>query len=141
MAVSGVEAVLEFLRKNGLSDSESALMEDLLEKSELRSADFERFFFPMLPPPPPLKIPSMRRRTEAEDGGAGGGGGGDSSDGSAEEEFVSLVSSATDLCSSGTVPFRFQSLVCFPAKSKCLGQLTHSSSPGGLIASSTSGPT
>lgn len=139
MAVSGVEAVLEFLRKNGLSDSESALMEDLLEKSELRSADFERFFFPMLPPPPPLKIPSMRRRTEAEDGGAGGGG--DSSDGSAEEEFVSLVSSATDLCSSGTVPFRFQSLVCFPAKSKCLGQLTHSSSPGRLIASSTSGPT
>ncbi|KAG5557985.1 hypothetical protein RHGRI_008032 [Rhododendron griersonianum] len=74
MAVSGVEAVLEFLRKNGFSDSESALMEDLLEKSELRSADFERFFFPMLPPPPPpLKIPSMRRRTEAEDVGAGGG--------------------------------------------------------------------
>lgn len=84
------------MRKNGFSDAESALMDDLLDKAELRSADLEKFLFPMLPPPPPpLKIPSLRWRTEADDRG----GGDESSDGSAEE-FVSLVSSTTDLCAS-----------------------------------------
>ncbi|GFY84486.1 protein kinase superfamily protein [Actinidia rufa] len=87
MAVSDIESVLEFLRKNGFSDSESALREDLLEKSKLRSFDFEKFLFPMVPPPPPLKIPAIQRRPEVEEAG-----GGDLSDDSSEE-FVSLCSS------------------------------------------------
>ncbi|KAF5959666.1 hypothetical protein HYC85_000875 [Camellia sinensis] len=82
MSVSGIESVLDFLRKNGFSDSESALMEDLLDKSEFRSFNFEKFIFPMLPPPPP----AIR---QAEDGGD------DSS-----EELVSFCSCTTDLCSS-----------------------------------------
>ncbi|XP_052185866.1 uncharacterized protein LOC127797219 isoform X2 [Diospyros lotus] len=96
MAVSDIEAVLEFLRRNGLSDSESALMEDVLEKPELRSFDFEKFLFPMVPLPPPLKLPGSRRQPE-EDATADvvDSGGDDSS-----EEFVSLGSSTTDLCSS-----------------------------------------
>lgn len=87
MAVSDIEAVLEFLRKNGLSESESALMEDVLEKSELGSVDFQRFLFPMVPPPPALKIPATRipRRELVEEFS-------DSSD-----EFVSLGSSGTNL--------------------------------------------
>ena len=91
MAVSDIESVLEFLRKNGFSDSESALKEDLLEKSKLRSFDFEKFLFPMVPPPPPLKIPAIQRRPEVE-----AAGGGDLSDDSSEE-FVSLCSSGTGL--------------------------------------------
>ncbi|KAI8030548.1 putative serine/threonine-protein kinase dyrk2 [Camellia lanceoleosa] len=82
MSVSGIESVLDFLRKNGFFDSESALMEDLLEQSEFRSFDFEKFIFPMLPPPPP----AIR---QADDGGD------DSS-----EELVSFCSCTTDLCSS-----------------------------------------
>ncbi|XP_059627970.1 uncharacterized protein LOC132270783 [Cornus florida] len=94
MAVSDVEAVLEFLRKNGLSDSESALMEDIYDKSELRAFDYEKFLFPAaFPPPPPLKIPATRHRLEPTDGVA------DSSS-DCSEEFVSLGSSTTELCSS-----------------------------------------
>ncbi|XP_057476831.1 uncharacterized protein LOC130764545 [Actinidia eriantha] len=95
MAVSDVESVLEFLRKNGFSDSESALKEDLLEKSELRSFDFEKFLFPMVPPPPPLKIPAIQRRPEVE----AVAGGVDLSDDSSDE-FVSFCSSTTNACSS-----------------------------------------
>ncbi|KAK6121887.1 hypothetical protein DH2020_044371 [Rehmannia glutinosa] len=61
MAEVEFEAVLEFLRKNGLSECESALMEDIMEKSQLGSSEFEKFFFPMAPPPPPLRIPSASR--------------------------------------------------------------------------------
>lgn len=98
MAVSDIEAVLEFMRKNGLSDSESALMEDILEKPELGSADIQKFLFPMVPPPPPLKIPATRRKQSApeEKGLPEIGSSSDSAD-----EFVSLASSTTDLYSSG----------------------------------------
>ncbi|XAR71926.1 Non-specific serine/threonine protein kinase [Bertholletia excelsa] len=95
MAVSDIEAVLEFLRKNGFSESESALIEDVVEKSELKSFDFEKFLFPMVPPPRPLKIPDSRRRPAAEAGGDGV-----DSDDDSPEEFVSLGSSITDVCSS-----------------------------------------
>ncbi|KAL2555665.1 Protein kinase superfamily protein [Forsythia ovata] len=97
MEAPGVEfeTVLEFLRKNGLSESESALMEDIMEKSQLGASDFEKFLFPMVPAPPPLKLPATRRRplsvVSVDDGG---------SPGSSDEEFVSLGSSATELCSS-----------------------------------------
>ncbi|XP_073042314.1 uncharacterized protein [Primulina eburnea] len=88
------ESVLEFLRKNGLSVSESALMEDVRDKSHLGSSDFEKFLFPMEPPPRPLRIPSSRLLL------FGGDGGGRSSKGSSDDEFVSLGSSTTELCSS-----------------------------------------
>ncbi|XP_073283147.1 uncharacterized protein [Primulina huaijiensis] len=88
------ESVLEFLRKNGLSESESALMEDVRDKSHLGSSDFEKFLFPMEPPPRPLRIPSSRLLP------FGGDGGGGSSKGSSDDEFVSLGSSTTELCSS-----------------------------------------
>lgn len=101
------EAVLEFLRKNGLLESESALMEDVMEKSRLGSSELEKFFFPMAPPPPPLRIPSTRRLPlpqELSDGR-------ESSKGSSDDEFVSLGSSTTELCSSGinvsSFPFSF----------------------------------
>ncbi|OIW04105.1 hypothetical protein TanjilG_00665 [Lupinus angustifolius] len=64
MAVSNdVEAVIEFLRKNGLSEAESALRQDIIEKgssgdADLATFDYENFFFPMVPPPPPVKLRS-----------------------------------------------------------------------------------
>lgn len=100
MAEHELESVLEFLRKNGLSESESALLEDVMEKSQLGSSELERFFFPMPPPPPPLRIPSAHRlllpppRAELSDGTA------DTSKSSSDDEFVSLGSSTTELCSS-----------------------------------------
>lgn len=97
MAVSDVEAVLDFLRKNGFSEAESALKEDMIEKGELGSFDFEKFFFPMVPPPPPVRIPSSLRRSETP-------GGGESSR-SEDDEFVSLGSSTSDVCSSGACSF------------------------------------
>ncbi|XP_059457920.1 uncharacterized protein LOC132187584 [Corylus avellana] len=102
MAVSDVEAVLDFLRKNGFSEAESALKEDMIEKGELGSFDFEKFFFPMVPPPPPVRIPSSLRRSETP-------GGGESSR-SEDDEFVSLGSSTSDVCSSGFInPYGIQS--------------------------------
>lgn len=94
-----LEGVLEFLRKNGLSVSESALMEDIMDKSQLGSSELEKFFFPMPPPPPPLRI----RRPEEPCGGG---------DSSSDDEFVSMGSSTTELCSSGFnfFPFIFKSL-------------------------------
>lgn len=102
MAELKLEAVLEFLRKNGLSECESALMEDIMEKSQVGSSDFEKFCFPMVPPPPPLRIPATRRLPPqfTDDGGG-------SSKGSSDDEFVSLGSSTTDLCSSGTKNYLF----------------------------------
>ncbi|KAL6531087.1 hypothetical protein OROHE_014156 [Orobanche hederae] len=65
-----LEAVLKFLRNNGLSECESALMDDIMEKSQLDSSEFEKFFFPMTPQlPPPLRIPSPRRMRELSEGG------------------------------------------------------------------------
>ncbi|KAK6156135.1 hypothetical protein DH2020_010383 [Rehmannia glutinosa] len=87
MAEVEFEAVLDFLRKNGLSECESALMEDILEKkSQMGSSDFENFLFPMVPTPPPLRIPATRRPPPPQ--------------GSSDDEFVSLGSSTTQLCSS-----------------------------------------
>uniref|UniRef100_A0A5B6YTI5 Putative dual specificity protein kinase CLK1 isoform X1 n=2 Tax=Davidia involucrata TaxID=16924 RepID=A0A5B6YTI5_DAVIN len=96
MAVPDIEAVLDFLRKNGFSESESALMEDIFEKSDFRSFDFEKFLFPMVPPPPPLKIPAAHRRSEA----LGGVVDGDDPSSDSSEEFMSLGSFTSDLCAS-----------------------------------------
>lgn len=98
--LSDIEQVLEFLRKNGLSDSESALMDDILEKSHLASFDFQRFLFPLVPPTiPSVKIPAARLppsppRQMMEE-----------VEGSSDDEFVSLGSSTTDLYSSGDSSF------------------------------------
>ncbi|KAL3834838.1 hypothetical protein ACJIZ3_009574 [Penstemon smallii] len=90
------EAVLEFLRRNGFSECESALMEDVMDKShQLGSSDFQKFLFPMAPLPPTLKIPATRRPPEEV-----GGGGRSSRGSSSDDEFVSLGSSTTELCSS-----------------------------------------
>lgn len=88
MAVSDIKQVLEFLKNNGFSASESALMEDMMEKSELGSFDYERFLFPMNPPPPPLNLISANNHSNSV---------------SSDDEFVSLPSSATDFCSSGNM--------------------------------------
>ncbi|CAA0819365.1 Protein kinase superfamily protein [Striga hermonthica] len=89
MAEVELESVLEFLRKNGLSESESALTEDIIEKSQLASSEFEKFFFPMAPAPPSLRIPELRE------------GGGESSKSLSDDEFVSPAgSSTTELCCS-----------------------------------------
>lgn len=97
MAVSDVEAVLEFLRNNGFSEAESALKEDMIEKSELGSFDFEKFFFPMVPPPPPVRIMSNLRASGILDDGESSR----SDSRSEDDEFVSLGSSTSDVCSSG----------------------------------------
>ncbi|KAG8380816.1 hypothetical protein BUALT_Bualt06G0055800 [Buddleja alternifolia] len=90
-----LEAVLQFLRKNGLSECESALMEDVIDKSlNLGSSDFDKFVFPMVPP---LRIPPTRKPPPPEFTDGGGGG---SSNCSSDDEFVSLGSSTTELYSS-----------------------------------------
>ncbi|KAI9072465.1 hypothetical protein K1719_045577 [Acacia pycnantha] len=86
MAVSDVDAVIEFLRKNGFSEAESALKQDIIEKRDLGSFDYEKFFFPMVPPPPPIRVRSFSRRLPT--------------DCSSEDEFVSLSSSTSNVCSS-----------------------------------------
>ncbi|XP_038885603.1 serine/threonine-protein kinase SRPK isoform X2 [Benincasa hispida] len=99
MAVSDVEAVLDFLRKNGFSEAESALKRDVVEKSELGSFDFEKFFFPMVPAPPPVRIPSTSRKLAARSDGDDDDRSGSNSV-SSDDEFVSLRSSTSDVCSS-----------------------------------------
>ncbi|KAK4351338.1 hypothetical protein RND71_030651 [Anisodus tanguticus] len=64
-------------------------MEDMMEKSELGSLDYERFLFPMTPLPPPLKIPSTCHLDHLISNSV-----------SSDDEFVSLASSTTDFCSS-----------------------------------------
>ncbi|KAK3228959.1 hypothetical protein Dsin_000840 [Dipteronia sinensis] len=92
-----VDAVIEFLRKNGLKEAESALKEDMIEKCDLGSFDFEKFLFPVLPP---VKIPATLRRPDIEEvNGAersGGSASGSSSSPSDDDEFVSLGSSTSD---------------------------------------------
>ncbi|KAG7993249.1 hypothetical protein I3843_02G169300 [Carya illinoinensis] len=106
MAVSDVDAVMDFLRKNGFSYAESSLKEEMIEKDELGSFDFEKFFFPMVPPPPPVKIPSTLRRSEVQ-------GGGESSRSNStfeDDEFVSFGSSSSDVCSSELInPYEIRS--------------------------------
>lgn len=97
-----MEAVFEFLRKNGFSEAESALKRDVVEKSELGSFDFEKFFFPMVPAPPPVRIPSNSRKLAALSAGDGDGEDRSGSNSvSSDDEFVSLRSSTSDVCSSG----------------------------------------
>ncbi|KAK2635393.1 hypothetical protein Ddye_030185 [Dipteronia dyeriana] len=107
-----VEAVIEFLRKNGLKEAESALKEDMIEKCDLGSFDFEKFLFPVLPP---VKIPATLRRPDVEEvNGAersGGSASGSSSDDDDDDEFVSLGSSTSGVCSSSdfTNPYGLRS--------------------------------
>lgn len=89
-----MDAVLEFLRKYGLSESESALRQDVSERGAVASFDFESFVFPMVPPPPPVRIPPSSLRLDAAAAGT------DSSS-VCSDDFVSLRSSATDAYSSG----------------------------------------
>nr|XP_043633999.1 serine/threonine-protein kinase ppk15-like [Erigeron canadensis] len=92
MESSDIESVLNFLRKNHLSISESALIDDLFEKSQLGH----------LLPLPPLKIPAGSRPPPLQTSD------GNSSD---DQDFVSLGSSTTDLCSSEfTNPYGIQTL-------------------------------
>ncbi|KVI09949.1 dual specificity tyrosine-phosphorylation-regulated kinase 4 [Cynara cardunculus var. scolymus] len=101
MEPSDIEAVLNFFRKNHLSVSESALIHDILDKSQLGSSDFHNFLFP--PPLSPLKIPG-RPPPPPEDL--------ETSDDSSDQEFVSLGSSTTDLCSSDlTNPYGLKTLI------------------------------
>lgn len=96
-----MEAVLDFLRKNGFSEAESALKRDMVEKSELGSFDFEKFLFPMVPAPPPVRIPSTSRKLAAlSDGDGDGDDRSGSNSVSSDDEFVSLRSSTSDVCSS-----------------------------------------
>ncbi|KAF6153650.1 hypothetical protein GIB67_027517 [Kingdonia uniflora] len=81
MAVSDVEAVLDFLRNNGLSTSESALRDEILSKGDSISFDFEKFEFPISPTYQPVRI--------AQSDGA------ISSDSSDDDEFVSVDGSTT----------------------------------------------
>lgn len=99
MAVSnGVEAVLDFLRKNGLSQAESALREDIIENSvDLGNFDYEKFFFPMVPPPPPVRLRSFSKPSELAAGDCSK---------SSTDEFVSIGSSASRVSSSGTLKLK-----------------------------------
>ncbi|KAF3433433.1 hypothetical protein FNV43_RR24535 [Rhamnella rubrinervis] len=115
MAVSHVEAVLEFLRKNGFSEAESALKVDMIEKSDLGSFDYEKFLFPMVPPPPPVRIPATTNRSEAPRGRDSSRS--RSSSASSDDEFVSLGSSTSEICSSEfTNPYGIRSTT--PGSSK-----------------------
>ncbi|XP_024177338.2 LOW QUALITY PROTEIN: mitogen-activated protein kinase pmk-3-like [Rosa chinensis] len=96
MAVSDVQAVLEFLKKNGFSEAESALREDMIEKGDLGSFDYEKFLFPMVPAPPPVRIPASFQRSKVP----GLVEVSSSRSSSGDDEFVSVGSSSTNRCSS-----------------------------------------
>lgn len=102
--MASVETVLEFLRKNGLSQAESALREDIIEKTNLASFDFEKFFFPMVPPPPPVKLRSISRSSEfpADEEKFF-----KSNSVSSDEQFVSIGSPSSRVSSLGTIFFLF----------------------------------
>lgn len=92
LAAPDVEAVLDFLRKNGLTDAELALKEDINERNtELGSFDFEKFLFVL----PPVRIPANGRQLEGEGFGGGGERLQPSSGSPSADEFVSLGSSTT----------------------------------------------
>ncbi|XP_065870960.1 uncharacterized protein [Euphorbia lathyris] len=88
---SDIEAVLDFLRLNGLKEAELALKQDMIEKNELGCFDFEKFLFVL----PPVKIPATLRRPEGDVSGFK-----PCSPSGSNEEFVSLGSSTSDFCSS-----------------------------------------
>ncbi|KAL9365211.1 hypothetical protein Peur_043084 [Populus x canadensis] len=91
-AVPDVEAVLDFLRKNGLRDAELALKEDMIERSnELGSFDFEKFLFVL----PPVRVPASVRQLDVEEGGGAVERLGSSSGSPSDDEFVSLGSSTS----------------------------------------------
>lgn len=94
-----MESVLEFLRENGLLQAESTLKDEIAEKGDLGSFDFEKFFFPMMTPPPPVRIPSRPDVGEWDK----------SSGLSSDDQFLSLGSSPSDGCSSG--PYIFHDFV------------------------------
>ncbi|XP_011035935.1 PREDICTED: uncharacterized protein LOC105133583 isoform X2 [Populus euphratica] len=92
LAAPDVEAVLDFLRKNGLKDAELALKEDMNERNtELGSFDFEKFLFVL----PPVRIQANGRLLEVEGFGGGGERLQPSSGSLSADEFVSLGSSTT----------------------------------------------
>ncbi|KAJ6317793.1 hypothetical protein OIU76_013352 [Salix suchowensis] len=92
LAVPDVEAILDFLRKNGLKDAELALKEDMIERSnELGSFDFEKFLFVL----PPVRIPASVRQMNVEDDGGAIERLRSSSASPSEDEFVSLGSSTS----------------------------------------------
>ncbi|XP_038992127.1 muscle M-line assembly protein unc-89-like [Hibiscus syriacus] len=86
--------VIEFLSKNGLKEAVKALEQDMVEKNEkeekVGASDFEKFLFPM---PQPVRIPAIIQRSEVDQKV-------NSSDG---DEFVSLRSCSSDVCSSDFV--------------------------------------
>lgn len=86
-----VESVLQFLRRNGLTEAESALRDDINEKNQLASFDFEKFLFPI---PPPIRITATTRLPSDSAGD------GSKSSSSSDDEFVSLNSSTSGFCSS-----------------------------------------
>lgn len=91
-AVPDVEAVLDFLRKNGLRDAELALKEDMIERSnELGSFDFEKFLFVL----PPVRVPASVRLLAVEEGGGAVERLRSSSGSPSDDEFVSLGSSTS----------------------------------------------
>lgn len=103
MAVpNGVETVLQFLRKNGLSEAESALRQDIIEKNmyddDLASFDYEKFFFPMVPPPPPVRLRPSETPAAVVDFF-------ESSSASSEDRFLSIGSATSRVSSSGTLFF------------------------------------
>ncbi|CAI0415913.1 unnamed protein product [Linum tenue] len=105
-AAPGVEKVLDFLRRSGLKEVELALKEDIIEKNELGCVDFEKFLFEL----PPVRIPPAAfQQSEAgeEDFSAGGRVPRDGSNSgfSSDDDFVSLGSSTSALCSSGYAEF------------------------------------
>ncbi|KAF3577129.1 hypothetical protein DY000_02035679 [Brassica cretica] len=77
-----VESVLQFLRRNGLKEAESALRGDINEQNQLISFDFEKFLFPI---PPPIRITASPLPPPDLSGNKG-------SDSSSDDEFFSLDS-------------------------------------------------
>ncbi|KAJ0551511.1 hypothetical protein HanHA300_Chr07g0257941 [Helianthus annuus] len=107
MEPSDIESVLQFLRTNHLSTSESALIDDLFEKSNLDATHIHNFLFP-----PPIKIPAAPRRPPPplQDLAP--------SDASSDQEFISLGSSGLGFTDLGPqaiflVCLNFRDLVCF----------------------------
>ncbi|KAJ4970112.1 hypothetical protein NE237_003211 [Protea cynaroides] len=102
MAISDVGDILDFLRKNGFSDAESALRDDIVERGDLKCFDFERFMFPMVPPPPDVRIRSVGTQSEVSDGVNRS----DSKSSDSSNDFFSIGSSTTVVSPSGlTNPF------------------------------------
>ncbi|KAL0671577.1 hypothetical protein Bca4012_034281 [Brassica carinata] len=77
-----VESVLQFLRRNRLTEAESALRDDINEQNQLISFDFEKFLFPI---PPPIRITASPLPPPDLSGNKG-------SDSSSDDEFFSLDS-------------------------------------------------